>query len=392
MISYYTAIMIIIWLTLLILSILVSQNDRISRKRKTVFFLTNTFLVLSAFTEWLGIQLSGSDMFPIMILKVVKCFDYMLTPLAGAYFVRQMRDDKADKKSIDYRINVVIWIIVIFNSLFQVVSVLTGWMITIDDENVYHHGPLYKVYVAVYLVIIFLVGMNFLIYGKNFKKQNRLSLYSILVLVLAGIILQETFSGEIRTSYLALTIGTTLLYIHITEFSQQISDKKIMEQQIKITTDALTGLFSRYAYSNALSENKENLSNDFVAFSIDINGLKETNDTLGHSAGDELICGAAKCVEKTFGKYGKCYRTGGDEFIVFANVDPFQIESVLNGFKSEVKKWKGEQVQKISVSCGYAAAADYDNISAEELVKLADTEMYLDKEEYYKSTGKTRRE
>ena len=391
MISYYTAIMIIIWLTLLILSILVSQNDRISQKRKRIFFLTNTFLVLSAFTEWLGIQLSGNDMFPTLLLKIVKCCDYILTPLAGAYFARQMRDDEADKGSIDYRINIVIKIIVAFNFLFQIVSVFTGWMITIDNKRVYHHGPLYKVYVAEYLIIIFLVVLNFLIYGKNFKKQNKLSLYSILVLVLAGIILQETFSGVVRTSYLGLTIGTTLLYIHITEFSQQLSDNQIKEQQIKITTDALTGLLSRHAYSNALSDNKENLSNDFAAFSIDINGLKEINDTLGHSAGDELICGVASCIEKTFGKFGECYRTGGDEFIVLANIDPFQIENVLNEFKTSVKKWKGEQVDNISVSCGFAVACDYDNCSAEELVRMADSEMYLDKEAYYKSSGKNRR-
>ena len=55
------------------------------------------------------------------------------------------------------------------------------------------------------------------------------------------------------------------------------------------------------------------LSENFVYASIDVNGLKIVNDEIGHAAGDELIKGAADCMTKAFGSYGKVYRTGGDE-------------------------------------------------------------------------------
>ena len=54
---------------------------------------------------------------------------------------------------------------------------------------------------------------------------------------------------------------------------------------------------------------------------VDINGLKEVNDTFGHEAGDQLIIGAANCIERAFGDYGKVFRTGGDEFIVLLTED-----------------------------------------------------------------------
>ncbi|MBR5705734.1 MAG: diguanylate cyclase, partial [Deltaproteobacteria bacterium] len=57
---------------------------------------------------------------------------------------------------------------------------------------------------------------------------------------------------------------------------------------------------------------------DLAVFSIDVNGLKTVNDSLGHDAGDELIRGAADCISAAFGQTGKCYRTGGDEFVVLA--------------------------------------------------------------------------
>ena len=54
------------------------------------------------------------------------------------------------------------------------------------------------------------------------------------------------------------------------------------------------------------------MKNNFVVFLIDINGLKVVNDTLGHEAGDELICGAAACITSTFKDKGNTYRIGGD--------------------------------------------------------------------------------
>ncbi|MCR5741555.1 MAG: diguanylate cyclase [Gammaproteobacteria bacterium] len=45
---------------------------------------------------------------------------------------------------------------------------------------------------------------------------------------------------------------------------------------------------------------------------FDINGLKTENDTIGHEAGDELICGSAECMKNAFSRHGKIYRVGGD--------------------------------------------------------------------------------
>lgn len=58
---------------------------------------------------------------------------------------------------------------------------------------------------------------------------------------------------------------------------------------------------------------------------IDVNGLKETNDNFGHTAGDELIVNVFKAASKIFNKAPK-YRIGGDEFIIFCtsiNKDEF---------------------------------------------------------------------
>ena len=62
-------------------------------------------------------------------------------------------------------------------------------------------------------------------------------------------------------------------------------------------TDELTNLSNRRCYERDLKENRDKArTDDLVLFSIDVNGLKQVNDTSGHEAGDELICGAAECI------------------------------------------------------------------------------------------------
>ena len=76
-------------------------------------------------------------------------------------------------------------------------------------------------------------------------------------------------------------------------------------------TDALTNLPNRYRFEQYLLDVGER-GYSLAILMFDINYLKETNDTEGHSAGDNLIRTAAQCITSCFGE--KSFRIGGDEF------------------------------------------------------------------------------
>lgn len=128
-----------------------------------------------------------------------------------------------------------------------------------------------------------------------------------------------------------------------------------------------------------------------AVFLIDINGLKAVNDSMGHEAGDELIVGAAECIEASIGRRGQTFRIGGDEFVVFASMTKKQAEAALLELEHETGKWSGTKVDKVSVSVGYALAKEHKELTVEELVKEADKGMYEQKEEYYRRSGSKRR-
>lgn len=169
--------------------------------------------------------------------------------------------------------------------------------------------------------------------------------------------------------------------------------ERIVEEQENALIDVLTGCPNRRAYENeikALSE--EALPSDLTYVATDLNGLKEVNDSLGHEAGDRVIIGAARCIESSFGKEGKAFRTGGDEFVVLINAGRKELKDILSSYEAGVKSWAEENMLPLSVSYGYACS---DELSGDktiiEIARMADSRMYQAKAQYYLKSGNDRR-
>ena len=385
MYSYYTAITILIWYALGILCLLIWENDRLPRTDKLMLCLTYALIALSSLAEWFGVQLDGNTGYPVWCLKAAKCADYILTPMANGALILQLRPKSSWR-------NLLIGLLA-FNTLLQLVSAFTGWMITVDASHHYSHGAAYFLYIVLSLIMVGIVVISFLLYGQQFRRRNRKSLFAIIGLIIIGLAMQEALPGYYRTFYLALTLAAAMIFIHYNEFSSMTLDEKVAVQKVQIDTDALTGLHSRYAYSCILKAyNTGALPNDLAVFIIDINGLKQINDSMGHGAGDELIIGTSTCIRNVLGNVDRCYRTGGDEFVIFANLGKEEAADLLQKLKQETANWHGKAVQSLSVSIGHALAADYPGFSAEQLVREADMAMYAAKSEYYNTEGRNRRQ
>jgi len=153
--------------------------------------------------------------------------------------------------------------------------------------------------------------------------------------------------------------------------------------------DQLTDLQNRRAYEEAIEQLSKELPAGCCVIAADINGLKETNDTLGHNAGDDLIIGAAKCLCRSFTGTDRIYRTGGDEFAVIITDEEYDVDAALDRLKRFCADWKGILIHGFSISAGVATAKEFDDIDS--ILKAADQRMYESKRKYYESAGKDRR-
>lgn len=146
--------------------------------------------------------------------------------------------------------------------------------------------------------------------------------------------------------------------------------------------DPLTGVMNRTGLQNVLANQYRD--KPLAVIAVDINGLKEANDTYGHEAGDQLIVTVASCLSSVFGTRS-VFRTGGDEFIVIQQ--DYKEEECVDG----IRRLREHMAEKnVSASVGYAYSPCYDAGFAA-LQAIADKKMYEDKDRYYKERGRERR-
>ena len=173
-------------------------------------------------------------------------------------------------------------------------------------------------------------------------------------------------------------------------FSKVMKEKFEKEKLLYTSnTDELTRCLNRHAYETDI--NKLDLKKEWIYISLDLNSLKRINDTYGHAAGDEMICAAAACMTASFGEFGKVYRIGGDEFAVIVTKKPDEFDSMKNEFDSSVAKWRGKNVDSMTISYGCVSSLEEDWENIYDIAKEADRRMYESKARYYRDSGIDRR-
>ncbi len=192
--------------------------------------------------------------------------------------------------------------------------------------------------------------------------------------------------GWIRMSFIAISADSEGVPEKVICTTQIIDEEKRKEESLirESITDQLTRCYNRRAYEKDLHNYPDIPEDeDFVFVSMDVNGLKTVNDTSGHAAGDELLCGAAECMKRCFAGRGKVYRMGGDEFVAIIYASPDKLDMIKADFDTAVNGWSGEIVKSLSVSCGYVEKREFPEYTVTEMERLADERMYAAKAEYY---------
>jgi diguanylate cyclase (GGDEF)-like protein/PAS domain S-box-containing protein len=168
-----------------------------------------------------------------------------------------------------------------------------------------------------------------------------------------------------------------------------ITARKRMEEEIQYqaTHDSLTGLPNRLMFSQLLNhaiQSARRYTRQFAVLFIDLDRFKIINDTLGHTAGDQLLQEIAMRLKQTLRTVDVVARLGGDEFVILIEElsDLIQVETVAGKILSAVIK----PVNLMNEECRVTASIGIsvfpkDAEDEQSLLKNADIAMYLAKEE-----------
>ena len=324
--------------------------------KKTIrrLYILITFIFLLSICVFFEFYLLGENKYP-EVIKVLVCIRYSATPFIISLILFAL-------------VKLKLWYILIpaiVLTVTNIVSIFTGIVFDIDANGNLVRGVLgYFPYIVVGAYCFILIYI--LIKQSNKQVIEIIPIVFLAFTFVSGLVF-PLIIGKEYSKIFCTSIGIALFVYYV--FLILGLTKK----------DALTGLLNRQAYYSTI----ENSYKDITAIvSIDMNGLKRINDTLGHAAGDEAILAISSCFIKVAKFKHLVFRVGGDEFIIICKkTTESELMDLIENLKEKVSE------TKYTISVGYSYSVAPDKI-IEYMVKQSDEMMYANKAKFYEEHGK----
>ena len=268
---------------------------------------------------------------------------------------------------------VIVWAILI---VMLIVNIPTGFIFTIDKNNVYGRTSAGYIYYAFLFSSLITTIVIYFVSRIRHGKTIFFPIHMFLIPIIASCIIQVIWYG-IASAWLGCAVGLTGIYVDILSRNSMI--------------DSLTRLSNRSYLEHSFRVIKEKSSKyAYAGIMFDVDYFKTINDTYGHSVGDEALRGAARILTDSLDRNSLAFRFAGDEFIVLVKLPierKEELEKVVNKIKNNVKanseKFnKATKKYEINFSIGHAL---YDpSKPVDEFFRSMDNAMYQEKKEHHK--------
>lgn len=236
--------------------------------------------------------------------------------------------------------------------------------------------------------------------SRTFFSSGWLQLNIVLIFFLIQFLNQFAFrinSSNVGDMLLDFVIFSIIFYLSLMLIFNLVKDaakaNKIARENVELKNiayiDTLTNMQNRAAYveftQRLASTHKENPDSNLIFVMADIDGFKHINDTKGHAAGDEILKQAGAVITKYLQPYDcKCFRFGGDEFILL--IEDMQLANV----KKLIEALNEELYHSSNITLSFGCSSvDFNNPKPfYSALKKADELMYSNKQQHH-SIGAT---
>ena len=160
------------------------------------------------------------------------------------------------------------------------------------------------------------------------------------------------------------------------------ADQLSEELDFSYSHDTLTGLLNRSLFETDLRTLQSSEYDSMVCTYIDVVGLHEINNHLGHRSGDSMLCFIANAARKFFAS-SRIYRIGGDEFVILTpNQPPYSVWVSVDRMRAFLRE------KEYEISVGIQNTNDLHRL--DDAINQAEAAMRQDKQAYYARNGQER--
>ena len=169
----------------------------------------------------------------------------------------------------------------------------------------------------------------------------------------------------------------------VTGFLQDVTEPKQVEEELArlALVDDLTGLANRRGFvtvAEQLLKVAQRTGETVLLIYVDLDNMKELNDTHGHAAGDQALVEVAHLLRATFREADLVARLGGDEFAVFVPRQGTEAKAALDRVRCAVDA-RQDRFPPLSLSIGVSSYDGDGPCSVDGLIDRADAAMYAEK-------------
>ena len=234
----YTALTFLTIATLLIEIICIKATSLdVANSFVKVFYL----VVVAAFCEWFGV--AAPLLLPLEfrgLLILIKSVELMVAPVIPVAMALSI---SREKPKLYHIIPLTISVIVIFSSVF------TEKIFYFTNDNIYHHGPFYFVYIIAYFAGVLYMVVKVILVSKKKGFHDILVLFLSFSLLLAGMIIQALYSN-IRIDWCAAAMASTLVCLNYLTQDQKkaVEDMKKAMDEANMANKAKTNFMGRMSH------------------------------------------------------------------------------------------------------------------------------------------------
>lgn len=386
--GYYETIILLTIVSMGVMATVVGTSKNFKTRAQRGLIISFIIIILGAVSEFSVVILNERNLKMFAIRDILRFLKFIFMPIMPIIASKALFG-KVKEDNLTFILGLIVRIYLMIGACL----VVAGWFCfsvggsSFAERRDFYETMMHNIYIVAFLISTLYMLVQAIQFSKAYQNKGREQLVAICCFVVLGAVVQ-ILNRKLRTVWITIDITAVFLFIYYDE--------------LILCIDGLTGLLNQKCLVNYLT-NEASERKRCIIIVFDVNDFKYINDAYGHSAGDEILIAVSDVLKDSYRNVGECYRMGGDEFAVIMLKDIEKIQQINEHFiknleekreslKKEDSKKKEEdrlpELPHISYGTAIYEPSNKKKQTLPDTQKLADADMYANKEVYYQKNPK----